>query len=158
MNIFKASEVLKIAVQIEKNGLAFYSQVKEYSKSFPVQEVFGYLAKEEVRHQHAFESLLEKAGDYEPAESYPGELEMYMQAIAGENVFTKSDAMKQVAQKAEVDKEAIELGIGFEKDSIIFFSELKKFVPASNQGIVERIIGEEKGHLSKLIALRKQQA
>jgi len=156
MNIFKASEVLKIAVQIEKNGMAFYTEVKNKSKCFPVQELFDFLAKEEVRHEHTFRSLLEKTGDYEPVESYPGEYERYLEAIAGENVFTQSDAMKQIARKAVSDKEAIDLAIGFEKDSIIFFSELRKFVPADDQGIVEKIIGEEKGHLTKLLDLKKK--
>lgn len=143
-------------VQIEKNGLAFYTEVKNKTKFFPVKEVFDYLAKEEVRHEQTFRSLLEKTGDYELAEAYPGEYEMYLEAIAGENVFTKTDAMKQLVAKAVSDKEAIDLAIGFEKDSIIFFGELKKFVPSSDQGVVDRIIGEEKEHLVKLLDLKKK--
>ena len=156
MNIFKASEVLKIAVQIEKNGLAFYTQIKEQTKYFPLQQVFDYLAKEEVKHQRTFESLLGQVGDYEPAESYPGEYETYLKAIAGENIFAQSDAMKQIARKAVSDKEAIDMGIGFEKDSIIFYGEIKKFVPASDEAVIEKVLAEEKEHLLKLLELRKK--
>lgn len=156
MNIFKASEVLKVAVQIEKNGLAFYKEVKARTKSSPVQEVFDFLAKEEVRHQKTFEELLDKTGDNEPAESYPGEYDMYLKAIAAENVFTQSDALKQLAKKAASDKAAIDAGIGFEKDSIIFFGELMKFVPAVDQGVVEKVVAEERSHLLKLLNLKQK--
>ncbi|MDP3142792.1 MAG: ferritin family protein [Candidatus Omnitrophota bacterium] len=156
MNIFKASEVLRIAVQIEKNGLAFYTEVKKQSKYFPVQELFDYLAKEEVNHEHTFQALLDKANDDEPAESYPGESEMYLKAIAGENVFARTDAMQQLAQKAASDKVAIDLAIGFEKDSLIFFEELKKFVPALDQAIVDKVIAQEREHLVRLLDLKKK--
>ena len=155
-SILKASEVLKIAIQIEKNGLAFYTEVKNRSKNFPVQEVFGFLAQEEVKHEHTFKALLEKVGDEAPAESYPGESAMYLEAIAGENIFTKGDAMKQLVQKALNDKEAIDLAIGFEKDSMLFFGEIKKFVPKTDQAVVERVIGEEREHLVKLLDLKNE--
>jgi len=158
MNIFKASEVLKIAIQIEKNGLAFYTEVKNRSKYFPLQEVFGFLAKEEVKHEQTFKVLLEKIGDEASAESYPGENEMYLEAIAGENVFARGDAMKQLAQKAKNDKEAIDLAIGFEKDSVLFFGELKKFVPEADQTTVEQVIDEEREHLVKLLDLKHKTA
>lgn len=156
MNILRASEVLKIAVQIEKNGLTFYTEVKNKTKFFPVKELFDYLAKEEIKHEQAFEALLARTDDEAPVESYPGESVMYLQAIAGENVFTKADAMKQLASKAVSDKEAVDLAIGFEKDSIIFFGEIKKFVPAADQEMVDKVIEQEREHLVKLLDLKKE--
>jgi len=156
MNIFRASEVLKIAVRIEKNGLAFYTEVKNKTKSFPVKEVFDYLAKEEVKHERTFEAMLDRTPDEASAESYPGESDMYLRAIAGENVFTQADAMKQLVAKAASDKEAIDLAIRFEKDSIIFFNEIKKFVPVLDGEIVEQVIGQEREHLVKLLDLKKR--
>lgn len=154
MDIFKAGDILKVAVQIEKNGLAFYSQIKERSKNFPVAEVFGFLAKEEEKHRKAFEELLEKGSNYAPAESYPGEYELYLQALAGENIFKKEADLKKMAQELKSDSQAIDLGIGFEKDSIIFYNEMKNFVNRADFAIIEKIIAEEKEHLLKLFSLK----
>jgi len=156
MNIFKASEILKVAIQIEKNGLAFYQGVKDKSKNLTVAEVFGFLAREEERHTRTFERLLEMAGDYEPAESYPGEYELYLEALAGENVFKKEADFKRLSLEVNSDLQAIDLGIGFEKDSIIFYNEMKNFVPQEDAAVVEKVIAEEKEHLLKLFDLKKK--
>jgi len=153
---FKAAEIMDIAVQIEKNGFAFYSEVTKQAKNFSVKEVFDYLTKAEKQHILDFESLAKGLEKYEPAEAYPGEYNLYMQALAGENVFTKDDAMKTLAKKASWVNEAIEIGIGFEKDSIIFFSEMNKFVPESAGKTIDDLIEQEKEHLRKLLDLKKQ--
>ena len=155
MNIFKASELLKIAVQIEKNGLAFLNEAKNKAKSSTAQEAFDYLAKQELEHERIFTELLEKVGDYQPAESYPGEYAMYLEALAGENIFTADEEVKNIVKKATSDPEAVQIGIGFEKDSIIFYNDMKKFVPVSGQAIVDKIIEEVKKHLVKLFELKK---
>ncbi len=155
MDIFKASEILRIAVQIEKNGLAFYNQIKEKAKNFPLAEVFSFLAHEEEGHIKIFEHLLEEAGDFQPAESYPGEYELYLKAIAGDNIFKKETDLRKMAQDLASDSQAIDLGIGFEKDSIIFYNEIKNFVPKEDAAIIDKVIAEEKEHLLKLFSLKK---
>ena len=60
-----------------------------------------------------------------------------------------------MAGRIKTEKEAIELGIGFEKDSILFYQEMKKFVLTSEQNIIEKLLEEEKEHLRKLFELDK---
>lgn len=48
------------------------------------------------------------------------------------------------------DVEALEIGIGFEKDSILLYSEMRGMVPRQDQEIVDMITNEEKKHLSEL--------
>ncbi len=155
MDIFKASEILKIAIQIEKNGLVFYNQIKERSKNFTVAEVFGFLAKEEERHAKTFERLLEQAGNYQPAESYPGEYALYLEALAGDNIFRKEIDLRKLAGEVSSDSQSVDLGIGFEKDSIIFYNEMKNFVPKEDMAIIDKVIVEEKEHLLKLFGLKR---
>lgn len=52
-----------------------------------------------------------------------------MNTLAGEYVFTKENNSSEVAKDTSSDKEAVEVGIGFEKDSIFFFKGMKKVVP-----------------------------
>jgi len=51
---------------------------------------------------------------------------------------------------------AIQYGIGFEKDAILFFREVLPFMGSANKGAVEKLIDEEKKHIVYLIELRRK--
>ena len=51
---------------------------------------------------------------------------------------------------------AIQYGIGFEKDAILFFDELLKYMNPYHKEKVQELIDEEKKHLVYLIELRKK--
>jgi len=154
-DIFKAGEIVDIAIQIERNGYAFYKELSKTSRNFPVQEAFGLMAAEEKEHIAAFEKLSEKSGAFAPPESYPGEYMLYLKAFAGQNIFTKEKQGSAAADKVSSDAEAIDMAVGFEKDSIIFYYDMKKFIPREEEGVIDSLIDEEKKHLERLLRLRK---
>ena len=78
-----------------------------------------------------------------------------MKALAGEYVFTKKDKGKEIAGDVKSDKEAVGLGIGFEKDSIVFYEGMKKVVPAYDHNAIEQLIQQEQSHLVQLSDLKK---
>lgn len=153
-NIFAGSEIVEIGIQIEKNGRDFYNLLTRKSKNPKAADIFRYLAKEEEKHIAVFQNILDSVEKYEPAESYPGEYFAYMNALASEYVFTQKDKGEEIAKKISTDKEAIELGIRFEKDSIIFYEGMKKVVPTSDLKVVEELIAQEQNHLRALTDLK----
>ena len=154
VNVFSGSEIVEMGINIEKNGRDFYRELVKSSKSKTAQEVFGLLAREEESHIKTFEGMLSTVKKYEPSEAYPGEYFAYIKSLASEYVFTKENKGLDIAKSAKGDLEAIQLGIGFEKDSILFYSEMKKFVLKGEQKIVDRLLEEEKIHLRKLNELK----
>lgn len=149
--LFKGSEIVQIAIQIEKNGEAYYTTLVKSLKDEKVKDLFQFLADEEKKHISVFENMLESVGRYQPrGESYPGEYEDYMKALAGSHVFTEEAAGEEAAQKVKTEVEAIDMALGFEKDSILFYTEMKKFVPESGHKILDSVIEEEREHLRKL--------
>ncbi len=153
-NIFAGSEIVEIGIEIEKNGRDFYNTLVAQSKNIKAKESFELLAKEEEKHIKVFQGILDSLEKYQPAESYPGEYFAYMNALAGEYVFTQKDKGKQLAQKTSGDKEAIDLGIGFEKDSIIFYEGMKKCVPEFDLKVLDNLINQEQQHLRMLAELK----
>jgi rubrerythrin len=153
-NIFAGSEVLQLGIEIEKNGKAFYEAVAKKTKNSAAQQKLLFLATEEDRHIATFNGLLESVARYEPAESYLGEYVAYMHALASEQIFTQKNKGEEIAQKTKSDKEAIDLGIGFEKDSIIFYEGMKRVVPQDGHKIVDKIIAQEQNHLRLLSELK----
>lgn len=91
---------------------------------------------------------------YTTLKSYPGEYFAYMSALASEYVFTQKDKGKDIAKKTKSDNEAIDLGIGFEKDSILFYEGMKKVVPEYDLKIVDQLIEQEQYHLKMLTDLK----
>jgi len=155
-NIFAASEVVELGIQIEKNGRDFYNTLVKQSKNQKAQDIFKYLAGEEEKHIAVFQKILSSLENYQPAEAYPGEYFAYMSALAGEYVFTQINKGEEIAKGIKNDKEAVEKGIGFEKDSIIFYEGMKKVVPDYDQKVVDELIAQEQKHLRQLAELKKK--
>jgi len=153
-NIFSASEVLEIGIQIEKNGKDFYQTLASQTKNKKNQELFEYLANQEEKHMNTFQQILLSLEKYEPVEAYPGEYFAYINALAEETVFTKKDKGKELASKVKDEKEAIAIGIQAEKDSIIFYQGMKRVTPEYDQKIVEEVIKEEEKHLRQLLEIK----
>ncbi len=154
--IFSGSEIVELGVQIEKNGRDFYDVLSKLSKSQSAAEIFEFLAKEEEKHIGIFQNILKKSEKIESPQVYADEYVAYMNALASECVFTRKDKSKDIAKKITGYKEAIELGIGFEKDSIIFYEGIKQFVPEYDKAVVDGLIRQERKHLRQLSDLKKE--
>ncbi|MFH1640761.1 MAG: ferritin family protein [Candidatus Omnitrophota bacterium] len=157
-NILAGSEIVKLGVQIERNGFDFYSTLVNQSKDEAARGLFQYLAGEEEKHIKVFQGILDKTEKYEPQGLDADDYLAYMSALAGEYVFTQKDKGKEIASKIKSDKEAIDMGIGFEKDSIIFYEGMKKTVPEFDHKILDELIAQEESHLKQLSDMKKKSA
>ena len=153
--IFAGSEIVELGVQVEKNGRDFYNTLIRQSKHKNAKEIFKYLAGEEEKHIATFQRILDKLEKYEPPESYPGEYFAYMNALASDYVFTKKDKGKEIAKNITSDKEAVDMGIGFEKDSILFYEGMRRVVPEYDHKVLDELIRQEQNHLRQLSDLKK---
>ena len=155
-NIFSGSEIVEMAVQIEKNGRDFYKSMAEFSKDKNTKEVFEHLAGQEERHIKIFEDMLSAVKKYEPAKAYTDEYFSYIKALSDEHIFTKNKKGKEIAATVKDEKEAVDMSIGFEKDSILFYHEMMNFVPESERGMISNLLKEEQKHLRKLVLLKRR--
>jgi rubrerythrin len=155
-DIFAGSEVVELGIQIEKNGRDFYNALVEKLEHPQIRDIFRFLAKEEERHITVFQGILAKLEGYHPAEAYPGEYFAYLEALASEHIFTKQGQGMLVAKQVTNERDAVERGIGFEQDSIVFYQGMKKVVPDFDQKVVEELIVQEENHLRKLLDLKRQ--
>ncbi|MFH1201599.1 MAG: ferritin family protein [Candidatus Omnitrophota bacterium] len=153
-NIFSGSEIVELGIQIEKNGRDFYNTIAGQTRDPRIKKVFVFLKGEEEKHIIVFQEMLESVGRYEPPESYPGEYLAYMSALAVEYVFTQENKGNEIAQKIKGDKEAVDIGIKFEKDSVVFYEGMKKVVPISDHKAIDNLVAQEQSHLKQLLDLR----
>ena len=153
-NMFAGSEIVELAIQVEMNGRDFYNAAAGRAKLDKPKELFKFLAKEEEKHIMTFEKLLDKVEKYSPAEVYSDEYVAYMNALASEHIFTDKNRGAEAAGKAGTDLEAVEMGIKFEKDSIVFYEGMRRMVPDHEREIVDEIVRQEQVHLVKLSEIK----
>ena len=155
---FSGSELINIAIGIERRGIIFYDIMVKSTESDTARDAFQYLADMERQHFQIFQGMLGKADKYQPAETYAGEYAAYLQALVDSAVFTDDMVTSEMATQSDTDIEAMELAISAEKDSILFYYEMKEIMPSQAQPTVDKIITEEKSHLRQLSELKKKLA
>lgn len=153
---FSAVELVNIAVDIEKKGIAFYDVMAKTADNKTVRDVFLYLANMEREHIKIFQNMLREADKFKIPEDYAGEYGAYLRGLVDSAVFTDDVVTGNMAADADSDFKALELGINAEKDSILFYYEMRDIVTNTVLVTVNRIIAEEKSHLRKLSQLKKE--
>jgi len=155
---FSGSELVNIAIGIEKSGLAFYQSLAKAETHEMARDAYKHLAEMEEKHIGTFQSMLDAVGGYKTPEMYTEEYDLYLKALVDSAVFTDDKVAREMAEKVTGSAEAIQIGLGAEKDSILFYSEMRNLVPQRDREVVERIIEEEKTHLRQLSDLKKKLA
>ena len=155
---FSGSELVNIAIGIERRGIAFYDIMTKSTKNAATRDVFQYLADVEREHAQIFQNMLAEADKYQIPETYAGEYSAYLQALVDSAVFTDDFVTSEMATKANRDIEALELAISAEKDSILFYYGMKEITPQRAQLTVNKVLAEEKLHLRQLSKLKKELA
>jgi rubrerythrin len=155
MDVFKAGDVFEVAIQIENHGERFYRHAVDLTDDPKMKDVFSFAANEEAKHRKVFEALAVKVEkDYTPPESYPGEYCNYVRAYADNLVFPE-DKMEASFSKITTVEDALEFAIQKEIESILYYLEMKNFVPASQREEIDRIIEEERLHYLRLSDLKR---
>jgi rubrerythrin len=154
--ILRGNDLVETAIQIEKNGAAFYDEMAQSAKEESVREKASFFAGEERKHLKIFQEMLASVGEPQPVETYPGEYMLYVRTLADQHIFTKEKDAQEQARKAASDIEAIDFALGIERDSILFYSEIKNFIRKGTHEAVDRIIEEERKHLIQFAELKKQ--
>jgi rubrerythrin len=146
----KGIDVIAIAIDIEHEGYLYYKAAGQKIKDPGLADIFNRLMQDEKGHEKIFSDLLI---DLNAREGGKGksvldlELESYYESIFYKkalNIDAKASDMKSAL-------DILEAAINNEKDTILFYTELKNAL-ADDEAleIITRIIAEERGHVISL--------
>jgi len=151
---FNADEVFAMAEQIERNGAAFYRRAAEVATHPKVRERLLQLAEWEGGHEKLFvgiRSALSAAETDPPTFDPDGDAVRYLKEMADRHVFHVHRDVSTILTGKETTEQLLDIAIGFERDSILFFRGLEIFVPPSlGRDKVQALIDEEIGHVAFL--------
>ena len=151
---FNAREIFDMGIQIEVNGKAFYEAAAKKTAETSVREFFKELAAWENQHVALFTELRDSlpaaagaADIFDPN----GEAKGYIRAAGDSHVFIRNTDIAGLVAGCKSSMEILDLAITFEKDSVVFYTTMKKVVaPNLGQDKVDRLIDEELKHISLL--------
>lgn len=151
---FSIQELLTFAIDIEQEGINFYSGLAEKAKDPSLKEFYIFLKNEEEKHKRIFQDeLLPNAIQEIDQPYFSDEYYIYLNSMVETTVFNSNDSK---IQDLANDADAIDYAIGKEKDSILFYMEIKQFLPENDWAFVDKIIEEERLHIIKLLSIKEQ--
>lgn len=150
MALFSAAEALEMAMTIEKSGEAFYKAIAARTTDAGARALFEELAVQEQHHYAAFQKLAGHAQSAPPPGMEYDQYDLYLKATLDNALFSGPDKAIAAAQQAQDQKQALRAAIGFEKDTLVFFYDLRDMVGEADYPIIDAIIKEEKTHLRRL--------
>jgi rubrerythrin len=152
-NVFNAAEIIDMGIEKEKMRRDFYGRVAKEFKENDLKKLFGDLHDWEDEHIKIFTGIRDSVADEEIAESYQGEFTAYIRSLVDDKLYSQVTA-SSFAKNIKTPLDAIQWGIAFEKDAILFFGELIDYMPSHNKDKVRLLVNEEKKHIIYLSELR----
>lgn len=152
--IFRAGEILDMAVQIERQGISFYEACASSSLQRDVLEVFRHLMEQERLHVEIFSQMKAGLVDYSLPETYAGEMRSYVDSFVRDQVFSQQEEAFREGADISDPFTAIEFAIAFEQRSILFYTSIKEVIRQSETKVVDDVIAQEHDHIRRLLRLR----
>ena len=155
MSVFlSASEIFEIAIQIERNGAAFYRKAARSAAEEQTRQELNDLAAMEDMHQKVFTdlmcSLITDEGEPEWYDA-DGDEAAYLESFASGEVFDMTQDLSSQLSPTATLRDVLRLALERERDSVVFFVGLQRLIPPSmGRDQVEAIVDEELGHITLL--------
>ena len=158
MPSYSINEIIEMAVQIERNGYAFYHEAtKRKDLDDKSREFLAFLRDQELNHEKTFLNLrddadmqnLELTQDWEMVAAY-------LKSIVEGRIFNDTDSAIKKAAGATDLKGVLDNAIAFEKDTLLYFHAISDSIKNPKALLVlRRIINEEISHVLRLNDYKK---
>jgi rubrerythrin len=151
---YTAKEILQLAIRAKAKAVDLYLVLARNSENYHVGRLFTELAKSGQKYKMHLEKILAQLDTRQQEEAYPGERGLYLKSLADANTFNCDAAMKQALELTISEEDAIEAGINFKKDFMLFLHDLKRHADENAGETIDFIIDEEIKNLRDLFHLQ----
>ena len=151
---FNADEILKIAEQLEKNGVTFYKVAALKVSNPHINKLLSDLASWEEAHEKTLarmRAVLKENVQGEKTFDAQDKSSLHLQMLFGGNLFDlKTDPIELINDNTTIE-DVLQVAVKKEKDSVIFYLSLKNLLTNRvDQKIIDKIIDEEMDHITFL--------
>lgn len=153
---FSGFEVIRAAMEVEKNGHRFYSSMVGKAYTALAREMFAMLAQDEVAHLQTLENLAPK---YQDGEFWENEAEFlpYLQRFNDKEIFPTAEQVDAALVSEEGDIRALDLAIEAEEKFAAYFHKAADHARTKDgKKAFSWLAGEEDRHAA-ILKERKQE-
>ena len=115
------SEAIKMAIDLEKNGRAFYRQAAEKTKTESGKRIFEQLAREEMLHLATFEKMLNQS---ESMMDWKDLVKGYPERGRQVPVFAERKPAQDMTKARTDEIEALRIAMKQEREAIAYFDRI----------------------------------
>jgi rubrerythrin len=153
--MFTIREIYELAIQIERNGEAFYRGAGRQVQNPALKALFEHLADEEMNHIETFEVKKDALGSEPDQDGLHESATAILRGLLGDQTFS----LKEVdLSKIRREKDLIALAVEFEKDTILFYDMISAFIEDRRTAAqIKGIVDEENRHVQLLEAYDHQE-
>lgn len=161
---FSLLEALELAINLEEEGITFYTLAADLAGNPEVKELFLALREKEYEHLNTFRGLYSdmssRLGDPDAALYLTDpDVAAYFRAFVESAVFPAKGAAEELARSVHDASDALRLGLRIEKDSVMYYQELVHHSPFPDaEQALRKVIEEEKRHFFQVYELWKKYA
>lgn len=150
---YTSRDIVQMAVQAKARSVELYLLLARNSENYHVSRLFTELAKDEQHHKIQLEKWLEELHPAKREEAYPGERSLYLKALVDANTFNCDTIKKQALETTVSEEDALQAGITFEKDFMLFLNDLKRHTGGDGSEAIDSLIDDEIRHLGDMFHL-----
>ena len=148
-SITSLESVLDLAVWLEKHGREYYEKAEASATDADVKTLFSFLASEEQKHCAIYSDLYEfYTGRSTENEELLGEYGKFIKLLIREIIGVLD------FEGVPSQEELVERALKFEKNTLIFFNEVRPLFVGKAAAMVEAVCNEEKRHIRQLMEYR----
>ncbi len=153
---YSSKDIVEMAVQAKGKGVELYLALARNSENYHVSNLFAEFAKDEQKHKLQLEAWLKSLKNGASEEAYPGEKALYLKALVDSSAFNCDINTKQALNRTISEEEALQAGITFEKDFMLFLHNLKQYVEEDAKPTIDSLVEDEIKHLHDFFKLKEK--
>ena len=155
-NLFTGADILNIGIEAEQLGEQFYTGVAEQAPDQKVMTACMRLAGEEREHARLLRQMLAEWDQAQAKLDASDETMDYVHALLWQRMLPQRDDAEALIRGAKTLTDLFGIAATLEKDSILFYYEMRELVGQQAQPMVTGIIDQEKSHLAMVQRLASE--
>jgi rubrerythrin len=152
-DLFSIRELLEVAIREEQTGAAFYRRLAETTDDDDLEAFALRVAQMEDAHEELFIDLLERCREADIGREPAGD---YMSYMAQDRVLGSEADARRLAEDIDDPAEAADLALELERQTLLFFLEMKEFVPEEQARLLHDVIEEERQHVTDWMQFKQR--
>lgn len=149
METLTPRKAVEFAVQTEELGAIFYDKLaRKFAADDEINEIFSFLAEDEVAHGKQFERLLATMPP-DADDGSPEERRELLELVSRSQFFTGERGLYRELEAIRTREDALERALRLERDVLNYYRGMRHAFGASP--VLDELIETERAHVNKLV-------